>query len=107
MDQNQTGERDVDENTPAAELVAMRAPNERTVVNQYLTPEFAARRGTGEGVGSEERDGKPVRPKVGGEAFPFSVRGAAGERPESAASMATLTSRMGVPPVGEVSVEEK
>jgi hypothetical protein len=107
MDMNQTGERDVNEDTPAADLVAMQATNEKTVVNQYLTPEFAARKGTVGGAANEERDGKPVRPKVGGEAFPFSVRGAEGERPESAASMATLTSRMGVRPVGEVENLEK
>ncbi|OBT50460.1 hypothetical protein VE04_09500 [Pseudogymnoascus sp. 24MN13] len=104
MDRNQTGERGVDEDTPAADLVAMQqqAPNGGTVVNQYLTPEFAARRGAGDGVAGAERDGKPVRPKAGGEAFPFSVRGAEGERPESAASMATLMSEMGVRPVAEV-----
>ncbi|OAF55626.1 hypothetical protein VC83_07563 [Pseudogymnoascus destructans] len=104
MDRNQTGERDdVDEDTPAADLVAMQqGPNERAVVNQYLTPEFAARRGAADGAGRGERDGKPVRPKAGGKAFPFSARGAEGERPESAASMATLISEMGVRPVGEV-----
>ncbi|KFY77787.1 hypothetical protein V499_02892 [Pseudogymnoascus sp. VKM F-103] len=109
MDRNQTGERGVDEDTPAADLVAMQqqAPNGRTVVNQYLTPEFAARRGAGDGVAGGERDGKPVRPKAGGEAFPFSVRGAEAERPESAASMATLMSEMGVRPVGEVEQVEQ
>ena len=107
MDRNQTGERNVNEDTPAADLVAMQAPSEKTVVNQYLTPEFAARKGTAGGASTEERDGKPVRPKVGGEAFPFSVRGAEGERPESSASMATLTSRMGVRPVGLVDKEEE
>lgn len=52
-----------------------------------------------------ERDGKPVRPKSGGIAFPFSVRrggpGAAGERPGSAASMATLMSGVGEEGEGE------
>lgn len=107
MDRNQTGERDVNEDTPAADLVDMQPPSERTVVNQYLTPEFAARRGTADGAASGERDGKPVRPKAGGEAFPFSVRGAEGDRPESAASMATLMSGMGVRPVGEVDKVER
>jgi hypothetical protein len=67
--------------------------------DDHLTPEFAAKGTTPATLvrapTNEEYDLK--RPKAGGIAFPFSIQGH-----KATASMTTLTSEIGVPPIDDV-----
>ncbi|KAL2069713.1 hypothetical protein VTL71DRAFT_14392 [Oculimacula yallundae] len=101
---------DVDENTPAFDLLAMQKQQAGTPHDEHLTPTFAAEQpSTDQGSSSntnpdilikvptndEEYDLK--RPKAQGIAFPFSLKGH-----KTSASMTTLTSAVGVPPASDV-----
>jgi len=103
-DQNQTGNQDdVDENIPAADLLAMQDEKLGQPSNTHLTPDFAAK-GANPTIlvqvpTNEEYDLK--RPKAGGIAFPFSLQGH-----KASASMTTLTSEVGVPPTDDVRTKE-
>jgi len=108
VDQNQTGIKHVDENTPAAELnqqASQRIPNDsREPGEGSLTPDFLAtsqlpsirvRSPTFEKDESELK-----RPKAGGIAFPFTLKQEA-----ATASMTTLTSASGVPPTEDLQLD--
>jgi len=102
---------DVDENTPAFDLLAIRKQQQGAAAprDEHLTPAFAATEPTSTEASStnntptifinqppsEEYDLK--RPKAQGIAFPFSLKGH-----QSSASMTTLTSAIGVPPASDV-----
>jgi hypothetical protein len=99
-DEHQTeGFNDVDENTTASELLAMKRAKLGETGDGHLTPDFAAR----ETVPSilvkvptaDESDLK--RPKAGGIAYPFTIKGHS-----TTASMTTLTSSIGIPPAPDV-----
>ncbi|KAG4429018.1 hypothetical protein IFR05_015501 [Cadophora sp. M221] len=109
-DEHQTDNNsDVDENTPAFDLLAIRKQQGGAPRDDHLTPEFASRQPpSGEASSSntapaillnqppnEEYDLK--RPKAQGIAFPFSLKGH-----QTSASMTTLTSAIGVPPASDV-----
>ena len=114
-DQNQTGGDDIDEDTPAAQLLAIKqAKGEAAPGDGSLTPDFLSK-GTepmydtavaSEGLPSilvhiptvDETDLR--RPKAGGLAFPFSLK-----QHQATASMTTLTSAINVPPVEDVRTE--
>jgi hypothetical protein len=99
-DQHQTEtQNEVDENTPAADLLALKNETLRQPSDDYLSPEFAAKGTTPviliRAPTNEEYDLK--RPKSGGIAFPFSIQGH-----KASASMTTLTSEIGVPPIDDM-----
>ncbi len=95
-DENQTdGEEDVDENTPATTLLAIKQERLGEDVNSHLTPDFAAKPRNDEIPESELK-----RPKAGGIAYPFTVAGH-----KQTASMTTLTSAEGVPPTRDMRTE--
>lgn len=138
-DENQTAgtassSPDLNEDTPAAFLLAAKAAKGEPVFNVDLTPSFAKPDTNGQASsegGSTAADGatngltdpaaqEPVarpstdhleipdavsktRAKSNGIAFPFSLKRRE-DRPQSQASMATLTSEMSVKPVGDVRV---
>jgi hypothetical protein len=122
-DQNQTGaSSDVDENTPASELLAMKNAKlgETGAGDAHLTPDFAAQDMAKDAVPTDTTSTNDTpkdsaatpailvhtptneefnlkRPKAGGIAFPFSLKGHV-----ATASMTTLTSAVGVPPADDV-----
>jgi acetyl esterase/lipase len=97
----------VDENTTAAELLALKPE----VTDPQLLPAFAISQAPEQGSSSEPHleipDGttKAKRPKADGIAFPFSLK-TKEDRPQSMSSMTTLTSSMNVQPAKEVGVEK-
>jgi hypothetical protein len=103
-DQHQTeNQEEVDENTPAADLLALKNERLGQPSDDHLTPDFAAN-GTNPTIllkvpTNEEYDLK--RPRVDGIAFPFSLSGH-----KASASMTTLTSEVGVPPTEDVRTKE-
>jgi hypothetical protein len=102
-DQHQTeDDENLDENTLAADLLAIKYAKLGQSSDNHLTPDFAAH-GTNPAIllkvpKNEESDLK--RPKAGGIAFPFSLQGH-----KATASMTTLTSEIGVPPTHDVRTE--
>jgi hypothetical protein len=105
---------DVDENTSAAELLAIKqAKGEALPGDGHLTPDFVLARGkepmsADDAPTSEDMPSILVhtptvddtdlrRPKAGGIAFPFSLK-----QHHATASMTTLTSAINVPPVEDV-----
>jgi hypothetical protein len=99
---------DVDENTPAAVLFAKKAeagePSDPNLAPNFMaestnpepsTPSILIRVPT-----NEQDDFDRKRPKAGGIAFPFSLKGH-----QSSASMTTLTSAVGVPPADDVRIQ--
>lgn len=103
-DQNQTENQDeVDENTPAANLLTVKNEKPGQPSDNHLAPEFAAN-GTNPAIllkvpTNEEYDLK--RPKADGIAFPFSIAGH-----NASASMTTLTSEVGIPPTKDLRTKE-
>jgi hypothetical protein len=103
-DQNQTENQDeVDENTPAADLLTVKNEKPGQPSDNHLAPEFAAN-GTNPAIllkvpTNEEYDLK--RPKADGIAFPFSIAGH-----NASASMTTLTSEVGIPPTKDLRTKE-
>ncbi|KAL3422042.1 AB hydrolase superfamily protein C4A8.06c [Phlyctema vagabunda] len=104
-DENQTGySSDVDENTSAADLLAIKKEKGEALGPEdgQLTPDFV-REGSIPHILvkqpslDEEYDLK--RPKAGGIAFPFTLKQEA-----ASASMTTLTSAVGVPPTDDVRI---
>lgn len=101
-DQNQTGrgDDDIDENTPASvlhsKLAEKRGDNDSHLAPDFVTdenmPQILVRTATAD---EDELDLK--RPKAGGIAFPFSLKGH-----NATASMTTLTSSIGVQPVEDI-----
>lgn len=124
-DQNQTGEK-IDENTSAAELLALKKSYGEKVPASDMTPEFVTEESnetliataspiSGSGIpaiitpaqgDTKEAEMDPTidlskhRPKANGIAFPFSLKrsGENGTAPSSSASLATLTSAVGFAP---------
>jgi acetyl esterase/lipase len=104
-DQNQTGNAsDVDEDTPASELLAMKKTRMGETGSNPLAPSFTSKDNemyanmptiTIKTPTNEESELK--RPKAGGIAFPFSLKSHG-----ATASMTTLTSSVGVPPADDV-----
>ncbi|KAG0651267.1 AB hydrolase superfamily [Hyphodiscus hymeniophilus] len=113
-DQHQTeGSDDVDEDTPAAQLLAIKQAKGETVPGDgSLAPDFLS--GTGKGPMDDDTvnsDGVPSilihspttedndlrRPKAGGIAFPFSLK-----QHQATLSMTTLTSAINVQPVEDM-----
>jgi len=99
---------DVDENTPTAVLIAKRAeagePSDPNLAPNFMaestnpdpgTPSILIRVPT-----NEQDDFDRKRPKAGGIAFPFSLKGH-----QASASMTTLTSAVGVPPASDVRIQ--
>ncbi|TVY24949.1 AB hydrolase superfamily protein, partial [Lachnellula hyalina] len=99
----------VDENTPASVLFAKKAeagePSDPNLVPNFIasptkdeapsTPSIIVRVPT-----NEQDDFGRKRPKAGGIAFPFTLKGH-----HSTASMTTLTSSVGVPPADDVRIQ--
>ncbi|TVY37135.1 AB hydrolase superfamily protein [Lachnellula subtilissima] len=99
----------VDENTPASVLFAKKAeagePSDPNLVPNFMasstnneapsTPSIVVRVPT-----NEQDDFERKRPKAGGIAFPFTLKGH-----NSTASMTTLTSSSGVPPADDVRIQ--
>jgi hypothetical protein len=103
-DQHQTEtQEEVDENTPAADLLALKNGKLGQPSGDYLAPDFVASGGNPaillQVPTNEEYDLK--RPKANGIAFPFSILGH-----KASASMTTLTSEVGVPPTVDVRTKE-
>ena len=99
-DEHQTeNNNDVDENTPASELLALRREKLGDTTDGHLSPSLVARDPMPSilvhSPVAEEGDVK--RPKVGGIAYPFSLK-----THGATASMTTLTSAIGVPPADDV-----
>jgi hypothetical protein len=99
-DKHQTeGSNDIDENTTASELLAMKRARLGEMGDGHLTPDFAAREPIPPILvkvpTADESDLK--RPKAGGIAYPFTIKGHS-----TTASMTTLTSSIGVPPAPDV-----
>jgi hypothetical protein len=103
------GEDNMDENTPASVLFAKKAEaGEPSDPN--LAPNFMAESTNPEAPGTpsilirvptnEQDDLDRKRPKAGGVAFPFSLKGH-----NATASMTTLTSSVGVPPADDVRIQ--
>jgi len=108
-DEHQTDGDDVDENTSAAKLLALRekhnerylSPNSPTT-EMSQTPDILLKVPSNEQMGSETNlDLK--RPKAGGVAFPFSVKKVGGD---ANASTLTLTSATGVPPAEDLRMDD-
>lgn len=98
-DQNQT-DGDIDENTPAAVIHSLQASKPAAdlapaFVNGEETPQILVRTPT-----LEVDDSGLKRPKAGGIAFPFSLK-----KHGATASMTTLMSSVGVPPVDDVRIK--
>ncbi|TVY37128.1 AB hydrolase superfamily protein [Lachnellula occidentalis] len=99
----------VDENTPASVLFARKAeagePSDTDLVPNFMasstnheaptTPSIVVRVPT-----NEQDDFDRKRPKAGGIAFPFTLKGH-----NSSASMTTITSSVGVPPAVDVRIQ--
>ena len=118
-DEHQTdGSDDIDENTTAAELLAIKRAKGEAVLpgDGYLTPDFVSAK-AGEPMAAEDitpsedmpsilihtptiEDTDLRRPKAGGIAFPFSLK-----QHQATASMTTLTSAINVQPVEDVRTE--
>jgi hypothetical protein len=104
-DENQTDGRDIDENTPTAELqsriTTTRANLGETGDGGHLTTDYAAapRRFPQVLVQKPTHvdESELKRPKADGIAYPFTLK-----QPGASASMTTLTSAVGVPPVGDI-----
>lgn len=99
-DEHQTeGSNDIDENTTASELLAIKRAKLGEIGDGHLTPDFAARETVPPILvkvpTADESDLK--RPKAGGIAYPFTIKGHS-----TTASMTTLTSSIGVPPAPDV-----
>ena len=99
-DEHQTeGSNDIDENTTASELLAIKRAKLGEIGDGHLTPDFAARETVPPILvkvpTADESDLK--RPKAGGIAYPFTIKGHS-----TTASMTTLTSSIGVPPAADV-----
>lgn len=138
MDENQTAgtagdSPDINEDTPAAFLMAAKAANGEPVFNVDPTPSFASPDATNNSTTDGAADGSAgkladpklqdsvarpstdhleipdaitkTRPKSNWIAFPFSLKRRQ-ERPQSQASLMTLGSEMSVRPVGDVRVPE-
>lgn len=102
VDEHQTDNGDVDENTPAAVLLAMNGSATRAA-DDHLAPDFADSTNPAILVRTPTNDDTEYdlkRPKAGGIAFPFTVKGHS-----MTASMTTLTSMTGVAPVEDVRTE--
>lgn len=105
VDEHQTdGADNVDENTPAAALLAIKNANTGSAGDDHLAPDFAGN-STNPAIlvrtpTNEDKEYDLKRPKAGGIAFPFSVKGH-----QTTASMTTLTSAVGVPPSEDVRTE--
>lgn len=106
-DENQADSpHEVDENTPAAVLLAKKEADGETR-NPSLEPNFMAE-STNRDTPSilvrvptnEQDDLDRKRPKAGGIAFPFSLKGH-----NATASMTTLVSSVGVPPADDVRIQ--
>lgn len=115
IDEHQTGD-DVDENTPAFDLLAIRSQQADAPRDDHLAPTFATRSPSplGPGLSSSSSTNPPPtiiinrpaveeydlkRPKADGIAFPFSLKGH-----QSSASMTTLTSAVGIPPTDDIRI---
>ncbi|CZT46138.1 related to acetyl-hydrolase [Rhynchosporium secalis] len=101
---------DVDENTPAFDLLAMQKQQVGTPLDENLTPAFAAQPPPSDEASpssnnpailvrapTNDEEYNLKRPKAKGIAFPFSLKGH-----QSSASMTTLTSSIGIPPASDV-----
>ncbi|TAQ90285.1 hypothetical protein B7494_g1377 [Chlorociboria aeruginascens] len=111
-DENQTGNNsdDIDENTPAAKLLAVRQEHGESIegAEHLVAPVSATTHGSGasdspvpviliQESGHDEIDQK--RPKLDGAAFPFTLKGH-----KTSASMTTITSQAGVSPANDMEV---
>lgn len=102
---------DVDENTPAFDLLAIRKQQAGAPRDEHLTPAFAAKDPASDENQASSSSTNPAilvkspvneeydlkRPKAQGIAFPFSLKGH-----KTTASMTTLTSAIGVAPASDV-----
>ena len=117
-DEHQTGGDDINEDTSAAELLAIKRANGEAATpgDATLTPEFLFSKGKGPMTAddTDSADGLPSilvhtptldetdirRPKADGIAFPFSLK-----KHQATASMITLTSDISGPPADDVGTE--
>lgn len=102
-DEHQTeNDEHVNENTSAADLLAMKNTRREQALDSHLTPDFAAN-GANPTILVKvptNEESRLKRPKIDGIAFPFTVKGH-----QASASMTTLTSEVGVPPAHDVRTE--
>lgn len=98
-DQHQTGDEDVDENTPASQLLAKRESNDEhsPVDERPNRPAILVQKPSF----NQGDDFDRKRPKAGGIAFPFTL-----SNHQASASMTTLTSENGVSPRPSMAVGE-
>jgi hypothetical protein len=115
-DEHQTDGSDIDENTPAAALIAIKQANGQDIApgDGSLNPDFVMPRAGDEDVvpavgtpsilvhtPAVDDDTDLRRPKAGGIAFPFSLK-----QHQATASMTTLTSAINVPPSPDLKTTE-